>query len=699
MIARASERPPGPPPPWDGEPLDVRDAYDRLDGYGRTYGQVALRLLLHAAIPQTLRPDLVNLLRVNFLPEAGRDASIDADLLFSPLCEHSGAGYYRMDTEVRRHAIALLDAVYNPVPEPRSRRVARFLLAYADSCERRSPAGPDPLLREFLDIQRWVAIAFLDPARAAARFAEALQREVEVGATAVHLRLSGLAAALAIPLTGHAELIVYARGLDALVSGDVEYGRAIMQRLGDRELNIGGIRLTAPTRVLSAFPERLKPALSGIRVFVVSADPDREIAAKLLDLMQREGAEVDWSAQEPVTIDGEALMIDGEPVTISRIRDPGQAIASANCALVLWSFAAAKSEFVREQAIIALRQDKLLPVRLDDWPPAPELRAIMHADLRGWRGDKEDQRFRKLFASIASMVEQATAVAVASAARRTPLPDLAVFRDVDAPWCPEMVVIPAGQFLMGSPPGEAERQDNEGPQHKVTIAHRFALGRYAVTVGQYRQFVEATGHRHEGGVYVWTGSEWKKDASKSWQDPGFAQTEQHPVVGVNWHDAVAYCEWLAKETGQPYRLPSEAEWEYAARAGTTTPFSFGATISTDQANYDGNYTYGNGRKGEYRQRTVPVGTLPVNPWGLYEMHGNVWEWVADVWHDSYQGAPVDGSAWTDGEGQNSSSRRVLRGGSWDDSPRFLRSARRNWGEPDYRSSTGGSVWPGPFIRS
>ena len=277
--------------------------------------------------------------------------------------------------------------------------------------------------------------------------------------------------------------------------------------------------------------------------------------------------------------------------------------------------------------------------------------------------------------------------------------DFSVFRDVDAPWCPEMVVIPAGQFLMGSPPGEAERQDNEGPQHKVTIAHRFALGRYAVTVGQYRQFVEATGHRHEGGVYVWTGSEWKKDASKSWQDPGFAQTEQHPVVGVNWHDAVAYCEWLAKETGQPYRLPSEAEWEYAARAGTTTPFSFGATISTDQANYDGNYTYGNGRKGEYRQRTVPVGTLPVNPWGLYEMHGNVWEWVADVWHDSYQGAPVDGSAWTDGEGQNSSSRRVLRGGSWDDSPRFLRSARRNWGEPDYRSSTGGSVWPGPFIRS
>ncbi|MBX3517975.1 MAG: SUMF1/EgtB/PvdO family nonheme iron enzyme [Rhodospirillales bacterium] len=242
--------------------------------------------------------------------------------------------------------------------------------------------------------------------------------------------------------------------------------------------------------------------------------------------------------------------------------------------------------------------------------------------------------------------------------------DLEVFRDIDAPWCPEMVVIPSGTFLMGSPPDEEGRYDNEGPQHRVTIGSRFALGKYAVRFSEYDHFCEVT----------------KREKPED-QDWGRGQ---RPVINVSWLDAVAYCEWLTKETGQPYRLPSEGEWEYGARAGTTTPFSFGGTISPKQANYDGNYTYGGGSKGEYRQRTVPVGTLPANPWGLHEMHGNVWEWVEDVWHDSYAGAPADGSAWTDGEGKDSSRLRVDRGGSWHLIPRYLRSAYRGGGVPDGR---------------
>ncbi|SUS07728.1 Serine threonine-protein kinase pkn1 [uncultured Defluviicoccus sp.] len=234
--------------------------------------------------------------------------------------------------------------------------------------------------------------------------------------------------------------------------------------------------------------------------------------------------------------------------------------------------------------------------------------------------------------------------------------DLAVFRDGDAPWFPEMVVIPSGTFLMGSPPGEEGRSDDEGPQHRVTIGYRFALGKYAVRFSEYDHFCEVT----------------KREKP---EDRGWGRG-QRPVITVSWLDAVAYCEWLTKETGQPYRLPSEAEWEYGARAGTTTPFSFGGTISPKQANYDGNYTYGGGSKGEYRQRTVPVGTLPANPRGLHEMHGNVREWVEDVWHDSYAGAPADGSAWTDGEGKDSSRLRVARGGSWYNYPRLLRSAFR-----------------------
>jgi formylglycine-generating enzyme required for sulfatase activity len=255
----------------------------------------------------------------------------------------------------------------------------------------------------------------------------------------------------------------------------------------------------------------------------------------------------------------------------------------------------------------------------------------------------------------------------------TALKDFEVFRDVDAPWCPEMVVIPAGEFLMGSPEKEEGRWNAEGPQDRVTIATRFAIGRYPVTVAEYRKFIEATGHRHDKGVYVLTGSNWKKDASKSWQDPGFAQTDRHPVVGVSWRDGVAYCEWLAKETGQPYRLPSEAEWEYACRAGTTTRYSWGDAITEKDANFGGHIG-----------KTTEVGAYPANPWGLYDMHGNVWEWVEDVWHDSYEGAPADGSAWTDGEGTNSSRDRVGRGGSRDDDPGDLRSAGRSGGEPDGR---------------
>ena len=167
------------------------------------------------------------------------------------------------------------------------------------------------------------------------------------------------------------------------------------------------------------------------------------------------------------------------------------------------------------------------------------------------------------------------------------------------------------------------------------------------------------------------------------EDAGWGRGRR-PAIYVSWQDVQAYLEWLSRETGQPYRLPSEAEWEHACRAGTTTPFSFGKTIMPDQANYDENYTYAGSPKGRYRRGTVEVGSLPANPWGLQEMHGNVWEWVEDVWHDGYAGAPVDGTAWTDGEGKNSSRRRVVRGGSWVNDPRICRSAYRDRVEPGIR---------------
>jgi len=251
---------------------------------------------------------------------------------------------------------------------------------------------------------------------------------------------------------------------------------------------------------------------------------------------------------------------------------------------------------------------------------------------------------------------------------------------------PEMVIVPAGNFMMGSPASEPEREHwkkgVESPQQEVTIGAPFAVGRHAVTRGQFAAFVQATGHKMEGGAYVWKGDKGEHDPNGSWRTPGFDQNDNHPVVCVSWDDATAYAGWLSQQSGQTYRLLTEAEREYATRAGTTTPFWWGTSITTAQANYDGNYTYAGGAKGEWRKATVPVGSFEPNPWGLFNVHGNVWEWCQDHWHDSYDGAPRDGSAWVDG---GDSSRRVVRGGSWGDYPQDLRSAYRLRSSTDNRN--------------
>ena len=233
------------------------------------------------------------------------------------------------------------------------------------------------------------------------------------------------------------------------------------------------------------------------------------------------------------------------------------------------------------------------------------------------------------------------------------------FRDCGE--CPEMVVVPAGNFMMGSPSSEGGRGDDEGPMRRVTIGYPFAVGVYEVTRGEFAHFVEATGRSIGNVCWTYEGGEWKKRSGRHWRHPGFGQTDAHPVVCVDWEDARAYVRWLSEKTGEAYRLLSEAEWEYVARAGTTGPYHFGSSLSSSQANY-----------GKNRGGTVPVGSYSANAFGLHDVHGNVWEWVADCWNGSYAGAPSDGSAWESGH----CSRRVLRGGSWVDGPGFLRSAFR-----------------------
>lgn len=260
----------------------------------------------------------------------------------------------------------------------------------------------------------------------------------------------------------------------------------------------------------------------------------------------------------------------------------------------------------------------------------------------------------------------------------------------DCPTCPEMVRIEAGSFMMGIPEAESRKwkvaDDSARPVHQVTFAHAFLLGRYDVTRGAFAAFVTATNYRMEENCWRPTPT----DRQGSWHAPGFSQTDDDPVVCVNARDAESYIAWLRETTGKPYRLPTEAEWEYAARAGTATAFYWGET--RDFCRYaniaDRNYWNATGRRTprpactDGYAFTSPVASYPANPWGLFDMAGNVSQWTADCYVRGYAGAPADGAAPVTGE---ATCERVVRGGSWGSLPEFARTGARYSFRPEFRS--------------
>ena len=324
--------------------------------------------------------------------------------------------------------------------------------------------------------------------------------------------------------------------------------------------------------------------------------------------------------------------------------------------------------------------------------------------------EQEARRLAELAAkkqaeAMAQAEERAKAQAAANvqeAARAAPRPGT-VFQDCAD--CPRMVVVPAGEFRMGSPASDAERGGDEAPQHQVSIALPFALGRSEVTVAEFRRFADESGYRTEaerdaraqgcsGFIYadpLAAGP--ASQAVTSWRSPGLTQAESHPVLCVSWNDARAYAQWLSKKTGKRYRLPTEAEWEYAARAGSVTTRYWGddpvqacrfANVA-DQSRFQ---TWGFGQKHECTDGhyfTAPAGGYAPNRFGLYDMLGNAWEWTEDCWNASYAGAPPDGAAWIAGD----CAQRVSRGGSWSTVPRFARSATRNKNSADHRDNLTG----------
>jgi formylglycine-generating enzyme required for sulfatase activity len=265
-----------------------------------------------------------------------------------------------------------------------------------------------------------------------------------------------------------------------------------------------------------------------------------------------------------------------------------------------------------------------------------------------------------------------------------------------------MVKVPAGSFYMGSLQDDVDRLYTELPQHDVRISRPFAIGKFDVTVGEFRTFVAETGYEAESKCVSWTGSGWEEREGLSWRNPGFPQEDSHPAVCVSWNDARAYIDWLAQKTHQPYRMVSEAEWEYAARMGLSPGRHFlswfglggsdlchgsnGADQSAHDviqgaetggikawtfASCDDGYAY-----------TSPVGHFPANALGLHDMFGNAEQWTADCAHESYLGAPADGGAWTTGN----CDRHASRGGSWSDNPARFRAARRSGTKADRASN-------------
>ncbi len=342
-----------------------------------------------------------------------------------------------------------------------------------------------------------------------------------------------------------------------------------------------------------------------------------------------------------------------------------QALIEARCVVVIWSERSVKSRFVKDEATYALDEGKLVPAQIEDVRLPFRFANLQTVQLFGWTGSEEDPEFKRLKRDIEKVLferrskptsAQVQTTTVAKADDR--LEDAAEFRDrlADGSQGPLMVSVPTGQFAMGS-----EVADEEKPVHEVTIDSAFAIGKYPVTFQEYDYFASITGR------LLPEDNDWGR--------------YQRPVINVSWHDAVAYINWLSEQTGKTYRLPSEAQWEYVARAGTDSEYWWGDDFRAyaDNAKIAGVLSFPR----LFPKRTTEVGRFSENPFGVCDTAGNVFEWVNDCWHVNYAGAPDDGTSWLESM-DGDCALRVLRGGAWNADGRFQRSAARHKYHPGLR---------------
>lgn len=410
------------------------------------------------------------------------------------------------------------------------------------------------------------------------------------------------------------------------------------------------------------------------------------------------------------------------------------ALHSAKAIVVLWSEASVASHWVKDEASVGVDQGNLVPIALGGTVPPLGYRQIQAFPIGKPSHLNDPEAIGPILARVAALtdIDLAPAEAIAKPAgggkagllvgvaalavligggaivalqlgllgsigdappRRTGLSDRpaapvstdpssmpapgTVFRDCEA--CPQMTVVPAGQGIVGASEEEIRQgaAGDQGPQHRIVISQPFAVSIAEVTVGEYRAFAKATARPVAESCIAFIDGELRESPETSFEETGLPQNDDHPAVCLNWHDAADYVAWLSETTGAPYRLLSEAEWEYAARAGTEGRFPFGDDPN-DACRYANiaDRTAGERFSGwrtidcnDGHLFTAPVGSTEPNAFGLYDMIGNVWEWTEDCWHESYHFAPIDGTAWIE---DGDCSRRVVRGGAWDIGPRDSR---------------------------
>jgi formylglycine-generating enzyme required for sulfatase activity/serine/threonine protein kinase len=458
-----------------------------------------------------------------------------------------------------------------------------------------------------------------------------------------------------------------------------------------------------------------------------------EVPARLSDLVKRllagkpvqRPASAQVVSQELAALEGPAISTPPapSPLSVSRTAEAPRSrpsvgrkrgwsgVAVAGTLLVLLGLAAATVFVVRHEQkrrVARLAQDgqdgpasepQHPPLKDDaardgDRDPAEEEQRQRQAEYERLMAEGRAALARKRFADAEKAFrgagrqkpgDDAARKGVDEALAALAAPDLLIENSIGM----RLKLIPAGRFLMGSPDDEKGRSSDEGPQRQVEISRPFYLGIHTVTIGQFRRFCDEAPYQTEaekdgqGGWGLTEEGEFEGRKPKyNWKNPGWMQTDEYPVVNVTWNDAVTFCAWLSQKEKREYRLPTEAEWEYACRAGTSTPFWWGNSASSGQANFDGNHPYGRAAKGAYLKRAVKVGCYPANPWGLFDMHGNVWQWCNDWYDKDYYGQKIN----KDPQGPIGGSACVLRGGSWGNLGGVCRAACRVNYEPSNRSN-------------